>query len=363
MKTIKKHHYPHYSNAEYCLVVRDHFVYKYCYESEKFTKYFRIPASKNSILGKLKDFVARYILRYFSQAIGLSHVIELPNNIVIVIYDKIYRFDPVTDGDCAKAIFDLNTHGILPPLRNGVAVTPKGNLYFAEYANIKGRDTRIIGITNSGQSVKSVYTFHGSKIKHAHGIYWDKYRERLWVTTGDSDNESNFYYTEDDFNTLVHFAGGDQSWRAVSLMFFEDSIAWGMDAGKDAKESDINYIYRYTFSTMKRENVQQIDAPAYHCISTVSGWYYLGVNYEPGCKQKIEPQAAIWFTKDGKTWQRLKSLNYHASPKINGSKYAYLYLPSGEIPDEGCLVTGANIGISSGLLSLINHKEKQQEFK
>ncbi|WP_448565149.1 hypothetical protein [Thalassotalea ganghwensis] len=354
MESIKKHFYPHHSNSEYCLVVNDHYVYKYFYQSKSLKKYFRIPAGSNSLAGKLKDFIARHMIRYFSSKMGLGHVIELPNKVVIVIYDKIYRFDPNTMQNFAEPVYSLKANSILPPLRNGIAVCPSNNVYFAEYANVKGRDTRILAITNDGTQVSCAFTFSGKKIKHAHGIYWDKFRQRIWVTTGDSDTESNFYYTDDEFKTLQHFAGGDQTWRAVSLMFFENSIAWGMDAGKDAQEEDINYIYSLSLPSKKRTKVQRIDAPAYHAVSTASGYYYLGVNYEPGCKQKIAPQAAIWFTKDGISWQKLKSLSYQSSPSINGSKYAYIYLPSGIIPDDLCLYNATNVGSESGLMFTIS---------
>ncbi len=223
MEFLKQHYYPHFSNSQYALVVNDHYVYKFHYHTKKFEKYFKIPPANNSVLGKLKDFIARNIARHFSQKMGLGHVIELPNQVVLVFYDKIYRFDPNAGNNNVEPIFNFKEEGVLPPLRNGIAVTPNGNVYFSEYANIKKRDTRIIGIIDNGTKVTTAYTLSGTEIKHAHGIYWDKFRQRLWVTTGDSDDESNFYYTENEFNTLNHFAGGDQTWRAVSLMFFKDS--------------------------------------------------------------------------------------------------------------------------------------------
>ncbi|MEW6990619.1 hypothetical protein AADZ91_08000 [Colwelliaceae bacterium 6441] len=357
MKKIKDNYYPHYSNDKYCLVVNDHVVYKYIYQTHSFEKYFQIPASSNALLTKIKDKIARSaMVRKYKTNMGLGHVVELPSKVVLVIYDKIYRFDPNADKNTATVIFDFAGTNILPPLRNGIAITPSGDVYFGEYANKKGRDIKIIGIVENGTKLNVCHTFSGQEIKHIHGIYWDEFRAKIWITTGDSDEQSWFYYSEDNLLTLHKFKGGNQTWRAVSLMFFEDSLVWGMDAGKDATKEDINYIYRYDFHEEKLEQITKIDGPAYHCTQTESGGYYLGVNYEPGCKQPIDQEAAIWYSNNGIDWQKKKVLAYQASPHINGSKYAYIYQPSGIVPNDNFLFTSTNTGAHSGkLYSLENN--------
>lgn len=349
MEFIKSHYYPHFSTEEYCLLVNDHLVYKYYHATKKVEKYFRIPAASTTVSGKIKDFIARsHLARKLSTKIGLGHVIELPSKVVLVIYDKIYRFDPKTNRHVATEVFNLKDSGILPPLRNGIAITPDGNVYFSEYANKTGRDTRLISIKNNGTKLDVCHTFSGSTIKHAHGIYWDKYRSRLWVTTGDNNEQSCFFYSDDEFKTLKKFAGGDQTWRAVSLMIFKEALVWGMDAGKDTSENDLNYIYHCNVNTKERQRVQLINGPAYHITETTEGGFFLGVNYEPGCKQNISAEAAIWYSDNGLTWDKKLTLPYTASPEINGSKYAYIYPPIGVVPKDSYLFTSTNTGKYSG---------------
>jgi len=351
MEFIRSHFYPHFSTEEYCLLVNDHFVYKYYHSTKILEKYFKIPAASPSISGKIKDFIARSsIARKLSTKMGLGHVIELPSKVVLVIYDKVYRFDPKKDKKVATEVFNLEKNGILPPLRNGIAITSDGNVYFSEYANKLGRDTRVISIKSNGTKLDVCYTFSGLLIKHAHGIYWDKYRSRLWITTGDNNEQSCFFYTDDEFSTIKRFAGGDQTWRAVSLMIFKNALVWGMDAGKDAKEEDLNYIYHCDITTKERKTVQLIDAPAYHVTETTEGGFFLGVNYEPGCKQKISAEAAIWYSDNGLAWGKILGLPYTASPEINGSKYAYIYPPMGVVPKSSYLFTSTNTGKHSGQL-------------
>ncbi|OKY26724.1 hypothetical protein [Thalassotalea sp. PP2-459] len=351
MKKLQNDYYPHFSAEDYCLVVNDHIVYKYIYNTEKFERYFQIPPNGEGLVATIKDKIARSALvRKLNKGMGLGHVIELPSKVVLVIYDKVYRFDPAKDKNVATPIFDFSNSNILPPLRNGIAITPDGNVYFGEYANQKGREINIIGIVNNGTELQIEHTFSGEEIKHIHGVYWDEFRERIWITTGDSDQQSWFYYTEDNFTSIEKFNGGSQTWRAVSLMFFNDALVWGMDAGKDAAADDINYIYRFDLHTNELAQVAKIDAPAYHCTKTQSGGYYLGVNYEPGCQQAIAEEAAIWFSADGKNWRKIKAFPYQASPEINGSKYAYVYQPIGTVPDDKFLFTTTNTAHFSGKL-------------
>ena len=334
-----------FSTADYCLCSEDHFVVSYHYRSQKISRICKIPANEQSFIGLIKDKIRRSVFaRFFSNSLGLGHVIQLNSGTIIIIYDKIYRYNLENVTGIAESVLDLKNGDIFPPLRNGIAIHPKSdNAYFGEYINGITRNVRILRISEDGKKSEICYTFPEGEIKHVHGIFWDKYRKRLWITTGDKDDESHFYYTDDEFKSMHKFDGGDQSWRAVSLVATENHLVWGMDAGKDAPRDAINYIYRLNLTTGERERIKTIGNPAYHMVQTESGAMIMGVTYEPGRKQETETCASIYYSKTGEKWQELLSLPYQAQNLTGRSQYAYTFPPSGIIPDDRLLFTPINV--------------------
>ncbi|WP_157443140.1 hypothetical protein [Colwellia piezophila] len=334
-----------FSTPDYCLCSQDHFVMSYHYQSKKLSRICKIPPNNPSFLGKIKDKIRRGSLaRLLSNSLGLGHVVQLTSGTIIIIYDKIYRYGLEDNTGVAQDVFRLKEENIYSPLRNGIAIHPLTNTaYFGEYINGVKKAVRIIRISDDGKKINVCYTFPLGEIKHVHGIFWDKYRHRLWITTGDNDNESHFYYTNDEFNTVHKYKGGDQSWRAVSLVITENHLVWGMDAGKDAPSDAINHIYRLDLTTGERQQVATIGNPAYHMVQTESGAMVMGVTFEPGRKQATREEACIYYSETGKHWQKLLTLPYQAQNLTGRSQYAYVFPPSGVIPDNELLFTPINI--------------------
>ena len=177
-----------FSTAEYCLCRHDHFVLRYDYQSKKLAKVCQIPANGSGLLSKVKDKIRRHaIARYLSNSLGLGHISQLASGTIIIIYDKIYRYPATSTNGIAQVVCTLAKDNILPPLRNGIAIHPvSNNAYFGEYVNNAKRPIRIIRLSDDGQTAAVCFQFNQGEIKHVHGIYWDKYRQRLWITTGDS---------------------------------------------------------------------------------------------------------------------------------------------------------------------------------
>lgn len=346
IKMIRAKMIPQYSTLDYCLCSQDHFVYKFLYANHDLAKVCRIPTKNNSLVTVLKDVIARSWLyrTFFSKSFGIRHVVELPSGVILILYDRIYRYDPTKHNFCAEVVATFKELGFSPPLKNGIAIHPiSHNAYFGEYVcGIKKR-IRIIKISNNGQEVNTCYTFEQDEIQHVHGVHWDDYRKRLWITTGDSDNECAFYYTDDEFKTVHKFSGGDQSWRAVSLVFNADNILWGMDAGKDAPKEAVNYTYKWNFTSSKRTKLTSFANPTYHSTSTAANETFWGVNFEPGRKQLTEEAASIWCSDQHLNWQKLFTLPYKKSVITGVSRYGYVFLPSGIMPENTLLFNAVNV--------------------
>ena len=116
-----------------------------------------------------------------------------------------------------------------------------------------------------------------------------------------------------------------------------------MDAGKDAPADAINHIYRLNLITGKREQVATIGNPAYHMVKTVAGAMIMGVTYEPGRKQNTLEEASIYYSKTGELWHKIATFPYQGQNLTGRSQYAYIFPPSGVIPDGELLFTPINI--------------------
>jgi len=264
------------------------------------------------------------------------------SSFLIGIYDDLYSFDLKNRFAPAKPTKGYKELNITPPLKNGIAAHEQSEcFYFGEYVNDKQRPIRIFRISNRGTKIECAFEFPKGQIKHVHNIIYDSFRNRLWVTTGDKDNESGIFYTDDEFNTLIKLGGGDQSWRAVSVIPRKNDLIWGMDAGKDAPSSAINKIYKYNFNTKEKTEEAIIGNPAYLSIQSECGNIFMGINFEPGRKQDTIEQASIW-AYGGKSWSKIRAFPYQEGT-VKGSKYGFIYLPSGIFPENHMIYAALNI--------------------
>lgn len=100
----------------------------------------------------------------------------------------------------------------------------EGDLYLAEYP-LGDDDARVLVSGDEGHSWSAYHVREDAR--HFHGLFHDPYGERLWGTTGDTDDESAVgYFVDGEFRPV---GTGSQRWRAVGLAFTPDAVLWGMD--------------------------------------------------------------------------------------------------------------------------------------
>lgn len=334
----------HFSTANYCICTRDHSVYKLYYTDLSLKKSFQLPPARPGIVASIKDVLAR---SWLSQKIkprpGISHVVQTPSGATVVVYDKFYVHRSSVSGEEVSAYAPELNPAYASPLRGGIAVHPLSeNIYFGEYLNNRERDIRVIQFDSSTGDARVCWTFSVSEIRHIHAIQYDKFRNRLWIMTGDTDDESAFYFTDDEFNSVHRFAGGDQSWRAIALLFDETGMEWGMDAGKDAPASAINHIYRFDFITGQRTLQATIGNPAYAATMLADGCAVIATTYEPGRLQDTPTHAALWYRGPDRQWSKIHHRDYQWAQMNGISKYGMLFMAAGVYPADQLLFTPVN---------------------
>lgn len=174
---------------------------------------------------------------------------------------------------------------------------PSGNIFFGEYFQNMEKDA--VNIYRSRDNAKTwdiTYTFEAGNINHIHGLFFDKYTNRIWVATGDRENECIIGYTEDEFKTFKEVFRGGQEYRTCQLFFYNDFIVFGTDT-----QYEQNVIKKFDRKTLEITELQKVQG------SVIKGGQvgevaFISTTVEPS-KVNTDKYAHLWVTKDGLHWE------------------------------------------------------------
>lgn len=255
--------------------------------------------------------------QFFARALrlGIRDLRKLRSGTILVIADKrIFR----SSGDEFEAVYSFRK-GPYPrgPSREGWCEDNSGNCYLAEYFLNNKRDTPsdVLKSTDDGQSWKIVSSFQ--HIRHIHCVQYDPFEQMVWLGTGDRDNESFILYSRDEGKNWSRIGGGDQMFRAVSLLFTEDYVYWGSDA-----PTRQNYIFRYGRKSGKIESLVAVDGPVHYSTTLGNGIMLFATTAEgnsEGRSSEWDAKAHVWASENGDKWYDLISWEKDLWPYILGS--------------------------------------------
>ena len=221
---------------------------------------------------------AQRLLRFM-----VTNVIPLTGNEIFVTFDK--SAGVIREGKYKEL------KGLARPcrvLRSACAVDRNNNVFFGEYlANDERGEMRVYKFSPGDDKVETIYTFPPNSIKHIHGLYFDAFTDSIFCLTGDDERECRIMQTFDEFRNLETIGEGDETWRAVSLLFTEDLLFYGMDA-----EFRANHIYRFDRNTRERKSLGEVNGTVFYS-KKLGGELFFTTTAENAPSQK-ENVAAIW---------------------------------------------------------------------
>lgn len=235
--------------------------------------------------------LAQRLLRF-----QVTNMISLKNGELFVTFDKSVGL--VSNGKYTEL------QGLARPcrvMRSACAVDQNGDIYFGEYlANNERGEMRVYKYRIGSDALEIVYTFLPDSIKHIHGIYFDEFTESLFCLTGDDEKECRILQTFNGFKTLETVGQGDETWRAVSLLFDAENFYYGTDA-----EFRANNIYKVNRKTLERKNLGEVNGTVFYS-KKLGGDLFFATTAENAPSQK-ENVAALWHIGENETCEQLIS--------------------------------------------------------
>ncbi len=317
--------------------MEDHYLYVSTDEGKSFEQRGKIPKLDNSLMAKVKDFVARNrFVRHFRKNRSIGNIAVLSSGTIIVVYDQVYR--SVDGGLTFESVFRYPA-GLVPPFMAGLAVSPSGDVYFGEYDAIsRPHAISIIKGENDGKTWREIYSFPSGQIFHVHSMIYDEYRGGLLIATGDRDHESHLYFTRDDFQSIEEIGGNSQDWRIVSLVPTKNFLYWGSDNDQTGAS-----IFRWDFKKNMLDSLKFIGTPSYFSTQLKDGTIVISTTHEPRSvftkSVKLQPVISLWASRYGEEWFEI--MQYDSISKLNpsDSTRASFFLPDGDSSLEALVLT------------------------
>jgi len=244
--------------------------------------------------------LGRFRLTTRALRLGVRGLRKLKSGTILAIADrKIFRF---RDNEL-KAVHSFQRG--FGPLRQGWCEDADGNCYLGEYFlnNKRNHPVNLIKSTDDGQSWQVVCSL--TDTRHIHCVQYDPFSGRIWMGTGDRNQESRISFSEDGGENWAEIGSGDQMFRTVSFIFTEGHVYWGTDS-----PTIQNHIYRYARGIGEIEEVAAVGGPVHYSATLDNGIKLFARTAEGNTEGKSaewDRKAHLWASEDGTHWEDIMS--------------------------------------------------------
>ncbi len=194
-------------------------------------------------------------------------------------------------------------------LHCGVLAIAGKHIYFGEYfMNWEFDPVYVFKSSDCGKTWRRAFQTEKGDAFHIHGIYQDRFTGQIWIPFGDFAGQCRMAIADPDFNNVRFIGDGSQDWRAVSLIFSETSVVWGMDS--PLVDSHIMHFDRGSEVLTKG---QAMPGPVWYSKSLEDGVHLMQTSVEPGPGVKSS-KAHIYSSRDLVSWEEVASFEKDSYP-------------------------------------------------
>ena len=246
------------------------------------------------------NFLLKFVLKFGALSrlfrIGFHHLIVNELGSLVIFNKDVYL---INDGEVSNT-------GKLVGSRPIYVCFHAGTFFYGEYtSNIERNPIKLMALEIYSKRWSVVKKFEG--IRHIHGVFFDSFSDRLWITTGDEDNECMIMSQSNDDFDFHEVVGGKQSFRAVALTFSKKYIYYGTDTPREK-----NYICRLCRKSKKLVKLQEVGGSVFYGSRLGQGFLFSTV-VEPS-KVNTSKYSEIWYSANGRKWEVIKRLKMSALP-------------------------------------------------
>lgn len=200
-------------------------------------------------------------------------------------------------------------------------VTPDGRVFWGEYFDNPGRDAvHVYGSEDRGASWKIVYSFPRNSVRHIHNIVYDRWKDCLWVLTGDIGEECRVLHASLDWKQLEVVLSGNQQARAVAAVVTKDGLYFASDTPLEQ-----NYVYKLDREG-KLERMAEVNASVL-CGCAIGDAVFFTTMVEPSTVN-VDRSVALYGSVRGSSWTRMQTWAKD-SWSMKFFQYGNAFLPTG----------------------------------
>jgi len=230
-----------------------------------------------------------------------------------------WRIDP--SGDVCKVLPPSDTR----PMSRGICELRDNTTYIADYFKNTDRGPVRIYRSSDLKYFEPCWEFSAGSIRHIHALVCDdEIRNRIWILTGDTDDESAIWYTDNAFRNVQLFLRAGQLSRLVDIVPGNGSLLWGTDS-----HYKLNYICECSkLHGSKPKKIQQVPGPVYYSGRNAAGAIYFGTTVERG-EAVLDDYGHIFGLTPQGGWQEV-----FRAKNDRTSQHGILYFPRGTLPEN-----------------------------
>jgi len=180
-------------------------------------------------------------------------------------------------------------------LSNGLLKVNDNLLFFGEYfRNEERTQVNVYSSKNFGQTWDIAFEFQPGRIRHIHALQEDPFTGKIWICTGDNDDESMIGWSDDNCKTIDFIGQGSQVWRSCHLVFSKESVYWGTDTGSE----NLAGIYRWDKQNMKLIKLLKVDGAVFFGTRLAKGTIVMSTDREGFPNEKDDRTRLYVITED-----------------------------------------------------------------
>lgn len=179
--------------------------------------------------------------------------------------------------------------------------------YFGEYWGNEEKDSVAVYKRNITGQWSIVYEFSKNSITHIHQIQYDKYRDCIWILTGDSDSESGIWKADREFENVSPLVKGNQQYRACFIVPTENGLIYATDTPLED-----NYIYYLNIDDKQCKILSELPGPCVYARMIGEKKFV--------CATSVEPDSSLSKWKYRLSNKRGKGVKTNHSYLLAGSE-------------------------------------------